>query len=699
MKKVQSTCNFCALACNLDFHVEGDKIVRVEPTKGYPVNDGFSCIKGLSLDRQTTLFKCSPLPRVKEKDGSFKEMQWEEAYKYVADKFKEIQEKYGREALAGISTGQLTTEEFALLGHIMRNFLQTNLDGNTRLCMSTAVVAHKHSFGFDAPPYTLNDAELSDTIILIGANPVVAHPVFWGRIRSNENKKLIVIDPRRSETAIHADYWFGIKPKTDLMLLYAVSNILIEKDYIDKDYIEKYTEGFDEFKEFVKKYTVEKATKVTGIEEERIIELAELIHKGERVSLWWTMGVNQSYEAVRTAEAIINIALMTGNIGRPGTGANSITGQSNAMGSRVFSNTTGLFGGGDYRDEDRRKRVAKVLGVDEDFLAHKPTITYDQIVQDVIDDKIKGLFVICTNPRHSWTNNTTFKKAMEKLELLVVQDIYDDTDTSAHADVFLPVVPGIKKEGTYINTERRVSAMRPALERKENEKTDYEVLLGIGKALGMGNLLERWKTPRDAFNLMKECSRYMPCEITGIDYDALEGSKGIQWPFKEGDVLTDNQRRLFENGKYYTKNNKAHFIFEDVMENPIPNTKEFPYTLNTGRGTVGQWHTLTRTREIRFVTDVTSREAYAFFNTKLLEDLGIEENEIVRVDSINGQSSDFIVRSTDNVKYDEIFAPMHYIECNNLTPSVYDKYSKEPSFKTTPVNIRKISGGTKDEKN
>ncbi len=649
MKIVQSTCNYCALACNLDFHVEDNKIVKVIPTEGYPVNDGFSCIKGLNLDKQTTLYKCSPLPRVKQEDGSFKEMQWEDTYKYVAEKLLGLQKKYGKESIAGLSTGQLTTEEFALLGHIWRNFLQTNLDGNTRLCMSTAVVAHKHSFGFDAPPYTLNDAEISDTIILIGANPVVTHPVLWGRIRENTHKKLIVIDPRRSETALRADYWYGIKPKSDLPLLYAISKYLIENDYIDKDYIEKHTEGFDEFKEFVKKYTVERAADATGIPEEKIIELAELIHKGKRVSLWWTMGVNQNYEGVRIAEAIINIALMTGNIGRPGTGANSLTGQSNAMGSRVFSNTTGLFGGGDYRDEERRLRVAKVLGVDENMLAHKPTITYNEIVEKINEGEIKGLFVICTNPRHSWTNNSTFKEAMEKLEFLVVQDIYDDTDTSRFADVFLPVVPGIKKEGTYINTERRVSAMRPALEREENEKTDYEVLLGLGKALGMGNLLERWKTPRDAFNLMKECSRYMPCEITGIDYDKLEGSKGIQWPFKDTDTLTDNQRRLFENGKYYTKNNKAHFIFEEVMENPIPCTKEFPYYLNNGRGTAGQWHTLTRTREIRWVTDVTSEKAYAFFNTKLLEDLGIKENEVVRLESINGQSSDFIVRSTDNV--------------------------------------------------
>lgn len=190
MKRVQSTCNFCSLDCNIDFYVEDNKIVKVVPTKGYPVNNGFSCIKGLSLDKQQTVVKGSPLPKVRQKDGSFKTMEWDDTFKYVADKFLDIQEKYGKESVAGISTGQLTLEEFALLGHVMRNHLKTNLDGNTRLCMATSVVAHKQSFGFDAPPYTLNDAELSDTIILIGANPVVAHPIFWDRIRSNKIKSL-----------------------------------------------------------------------------------------------------------------------------------------------------------------------------------------------------------------------------------------------------------------------------------------------------------------------------------------------------------------------------------------------------------------------------------------------------------------------------------------------------------------------------
>ncbi|MGL4561288.1 MAG: molybdopterin-dependent oxidoreductase, partial [Brevinema sp.] len=327
MKKKQTTCNYCSLACNFDAYVENDRIIRLEPTQNYPVNKGFSCIKGLSLHQQLSKFNDKPLPRIKE-NGQFRYLStWKEGYQYVADKLTAIKKEYGGDAIAGISTGQLCTEEMALFGHVMRNFLGGNVDGNTRLCMATSVVAHKQSFGFDAPPYTLNDFELSDTIIFIGANPVVAHPIIWNRVRLNNNKKVIVIDPRRSETAQHADLHLELTPKSDLVLLYTLANYLIEKDWINHDYINNYTENFDAFKTHVSSYSLDHLQSTTGITAKELQDLADMIHKGKRVSLWWTMGVNQGYEAVRTAQAIINIALMTGNIGRPGTGANSITGQ------------------------------------------------------------------------------------------------------------------------------------------------------------------------------------------------------------------------------------------------------------------------------------------------------------------------------------------------------------------------------------
>ena len=690
MKRIQSTCNYCALACNLDFYTEDGKIKRVVPTPHYPVNKGFSCIKGLNLDKQCTKFNGSKKPLLKMKDGERKAIEWKEAFDLFASKMTAIQEKYGKESVAYISTGQLPTEEMALLGHVGRSYMGINGDGNTRLCMASAVVAYKQSFGFDAPPYTLKDLELSDTIFFIGANPVIAHPIAWGRVRKNKDAKIITIDPRKSETAMNSDMWIDIKTKGDLALFYTLANVLIEKGWIDQDYINNYTEGFEDFKEHVKKYTLEDVEERTGISKMRVLELAKIIHEGKRVSFWWTMGVNQSYEAVRTAQAIINLALITGNMGREGTGANSLTGQCNAMGSRMFSNTTALYGGGEYNNQERRKVVADILGMDENMLPTKPTLDYEQIIKGINKGEIKGLWVVCTNPRHSFSNNEEFKKAMKNLDFFVVQDIYEDTDSSEECDLYLPSVPAIKKEGFLINTERRLSALVPVLEKEEDELSDYEILLGIGEALGMGSLLDKWRTPEDAFKLLRECSKGMPCDITGVTYERLRDSKGIQWPCREGEELESDERRLFEDGKYYTPSGKAKLIFEDVTENPNATNEEFPFNLNTGRGTVGQWHTHTRTREIQAVTNIVSQKAYVDINRKDAERLNIKENDEVLIHSSNGHTSKFIARLTDNLKEKTLYAPIHYIETNLLTPSVFDPYSKEPSYKTVQVNIEKV---------
>ncbi|MDK0837010.1 MAG: nitrate reductase [Clostridium perfringens] len=690
MKRIQSTCNYCALACNLDFYTEDGKIKRVVPTPHYPVNKGFSCIKGLNLDKQCTKFNGSKKPLLKMKDGERKAIEWKEAFDLFASKMTAIQEKYGKESVAYISTGQLPTEEMALLGHVGRSYMGINGDGNTRLCMASAVVAYKQSFGFDAPPYTLKDLELSDTIFFIGANPVIAHPIAWGRVRKNKDAKIITIDPRKSETAMNSDMWIDIKTKGDLALFYTLANVLIEKGWIDQDYINNYTEGFEDFKAHVKKYTLEDVEERTGISKMRVLELAKIIHEGKRVSFWWTMGVNQSYEAVRTAQAIINLALITGNMGREGTGANSLTGQCNAMGSRMFSNTTALYGGGEYNNKERRKVVADILGMDENMLPTKPTLDYEQIIKGINKGEIKGLWVVCTNPRHSFTNNEEFKKAMKNLDFFVVQDIYEDTDSSKECDLYLPSVPAIKKEGFLINTERRLSALVPVLEKEEDELSDYEIFLGIGEALGMGSLLDKWRTPEDAFKLLRECSKGMPCDITGVTYERLRDSKGIQWPCREGEELESDERRLFEDGKYYTPSGKAKLIFEDVTENPNATNEEFPFNLNTGRGTVGQWHTHTRTREIQAVTNIVPQKAYVDINRKDAERLDIKENDEILIHSSNGHTSKFIVRLTDNLKEKTLYAPIHYIETNLLTPSVFDPYSKEPSYKTVQVNIEKV---------
>ncbi|GAA0109756.1 molybdopterin oxidoreductase family protein [Clostridium tertium] len=694
MKVVRSTCNYCSIACNFDFHVEDDGFIqRVKPAKDYPVNRGFCCVKGLNLDKQNTIYENPVLPLLRNEKGELEHISWDKAFNIFAERVKKIQDEYGKESFAFLSTGQLCTEEMALAGHIGRTFLGGNGDGNTRLCMATAVVAYKQSFGFDSPPYTFEDLELSDVMIFIGCNPVVAHPILWSRVIKNRNKdkKIITIDPRRSETVTNSDIWIDLKPKSDLRLLYTLSNVLIEKGWIDEEFIKNSTEDFEGFKNHVKKYDVNDVEEYTGISKGRVLELAKIIHEGKRVSFWWTMGVNQGYQAVRTAQAVINLALMTGNIGRPGTGANSITGQCNAMGSRLFSNTTGLYGGGEYTDKARRKVVAKALGIDEEMLPKKPTIPYNAIIEGINNGTIKALWVLATNPVVSWINSLEFKKAAEKLEFLAVQDIYSDTETCKYAHLILPSTNGLKKEGVLINTERRLSKIQPVLEKKKDELSDYDILLGIGNALGMGSLLDKWKTPKDAFEVLKECTRNMPCDITGVSYDMLKDSKGIQWPFKEGDDIEKEERRLFEDKKFYTQNKKAKFIYEDIMSPPFEQNEEYPYILNTGRGTVGQWHTQTRTREIPDVEAIIMKEGYINLNTDLAEELDIRENDMVKLSSPNGVSNKFLVKLSRTVKKDQLYAPMHYIEANSVLPSIFDTYSKEPNYKYGPVKIEKIN--------
>ncbi len=409
------------------------------------------------------------------------------------------------------------------------------------------------------------------------------------------------------------------------------------------------------------------------------------------------MGVNQGFQAVRTAQSIINLALMTGNIGKPGTGANSITGQCNAMGSRLFSNTTGFYGGGEYSDEKRRKAIAEILEVDEEILPKKPTKAYNEIVDGINNGEIKALWVLATNPLVSWINDLEFKKAAEKLEFLAVQDIYSDTETCRFAHLILPSTSGLKKEGLIINTERRLSKVLPVLEKKKDELTDYDIMLGIGEALGMGSLLDKWRTPKDAFEILKKSTKGMPCDITGVDYEALNGSQGIQWPYKEGEENVELERRLFEDGKFYTPSKKAKFIYEDILNPPFDRSEEYPYILNTGRATVGQWHTQTRTREIPDVEAIIVKEGYIDFNTDLAEELGIKENDKVKISSPNGVTNTFLVKLSRTVKSVDIYAPMHYIEANSVLTSVFDTYSKEPNYKYVPVKIEKIKGDNYEE--
>ena len=366
---VSSVCGFCSTGCNLNVHLRQDEAVGLTPATEYPVNLGMACPKGWEALRVLDTQDRAVTPLLRNQAGKLEPVDWDTALRTFCDRMKAIQAAHGPESIAFLSTGQIVTEEMALLGALAKFGMgMLHGDGNTRQCMATSVVAYKESFGFDAPPYTYADFEESDVIVLVGSNLCIAHPILWQRVMRNpHNPEIVVIDPRATETSMAATQHLALYPKSDLALLYGVAHLLIERDSLDREFIAAHTSGFEDFAAFVEPFTLDRVAEETRLPAATIDRFARTIQAGERVSFWWTMGVNQSHQATRTAQAIINLALMTGNIGRPGTGPNSITGQCNAMGSRLFSNTTNLLGGHDFGNPLHRSKVAEgVLGLPRD---------------------------------------------------------------------------------------------------------------------------------------------------------------------------------------------------------------------------------------------------------------------------------------------------------------------------------------------
>ncbi len=705
----QMVCGYCSTGCNLSVHLKDGEAIGLSPTTDYPVNLGMACPKGweaLSVldapDRAS-----QPLLR-KSKGGRLEAVDWETALTTFTERMKGIQREHGDDSIAFISTGQVPTEEMALLGALFKFGMRgLHGDGNTRQCMATSVVAYKQAFGFDAPPYTYKDFEESDTIVLIGSNLCLAHPIMWERVMRNpHDPKIIVIDPRRTETAMQATQHLALAPKSDQTLLYAVARVLIANGWIDRDYIQAHTNGFEEFAEFVEAYSLQRAIDETGLAGKEILKLAQSIHDGERVPFWWTMGVNQSYQGVRTAQAIINLALMTGNIGRPGTGANSITGQCNAMGSRLFSNTTNLLGGHDFNNDLHRAKVASVLEIDEDRIPREPSWAYNEIIEGILRGNIKGLWVICTNPAHSWINQNFCRDVLDRLDFLVVQDMYHSTETAQMADLVLPAAGWGEKDGTFINSERRIGVLKKVRQAPGQALADFSIFKLIAHYWGCADMFEKWSSPEAVFQILKQLSSGQPCDITGIeDYRHLDDVGGIQWPARkdeDGKMKDESQslethpssftlhagaeRRLFEDGVFYHVDGRAKFLFEASRPMPEPPSEQFPFLLITGRGTASQWHTQTRTSKSAVLRKLYPNDIYVEISTTDARRMKIAPHAMVRVESQRGQlrARAFV---TPTMKPGQVFIPMHFEAANRLTDAVFDPYSKQPSYKSCAVYV------------
>ncbi len=691
---VTSICGYCATGCQLKIHLdENGAAINLTPQAGYPVNLGMACPKGWqaldaldSPDRAVT-------PLLRDASGEMKPVAWGTALETFVSRFKAIQETHGREGVAFLSTGQIPSEEMALLGCLFKfgmGFLHG--DANTRQCMATAVTAYKQSFGFDAPPATYADFEESDVIVLVGANLCIAHPILWQRVMRNKRQpQVIVIDPRATETAQVATLHIALKAKGDLALFYSLAHCIIRDGRTDPQSIAN-TEGYEEFANFVRDYPPAAVAERTGQSVETIEALARTVSEpGKRVSWWWTMGINQSHEGVRAAQAMINLALITGNIGKPGTGANSITGQCNAMGSRLFSNTTSLVGGHDFADAAHREKVSSQLGIPLENIPSKPSLAYDQIFDAVEAGKIKGLWIIATNPFHSWVDHGRLARLREKLDFLVVQDMYHSTESARAADLVLPAAGWGEKEGTFINSERRIGTLKAVRQAPGIALSDFRIFRLIAHAWGCGEMFARWTDPEAAFKILRDLTAGRPCDITGIrDYAHLDEQGGIQWPLpSDFKSQIPPERRLFEDGKFHTPGGKAQILFSPPAVLPESTDADYPFTLLTGRGTSSQWHTLTRTGKSDILRKLCPSQAYMEIHPADASLLGLKDGTTALVRSRRGEMQ-VAVYHAPTVRRGEIFIPMHYQQLNRLTHPSFDPHSRQPNYKACAVAISSV---------
>ena len=710
-----TTCNYCSTGCAIEIGLnENGKIVTSRGHAGADVNRGKLCIKGL-LEHE--LFD-SPgrgrVPLMRDKAHlPFQPASWDAALDKTAAKIKEIQAKYGRDSFAVVSTGQLLTEEFYTLGKLVRGQIGTNnYDGNTTLCMASAVSGYKRSFGSDGPPGCYGDFEHTHCLMAFGSNLPEQHPVIYWRLKEALEKRkfpLIVVDPRVTMFAQFADIHLPITPGTDTVLINAMMHVIFKEGLQDEDYIARHTKGIDDLRTLLADYDPKTAQHVCGIDEDRIRTVARLYAKAPTAMSIWTMGINQSTHGSDGVVDINNLNLITGNIGIPGGTSLSITGQCNAMGTREWSSCSGLPGYRALEKAKDRKLVADYWGIDESFFPAARGLAQTDIFPAIETGEIKGLWLVATNPMTSMANQPRIVKAMENLEFLVVQDVYEDVETNKYSHVFLPAAVWAEKEGCHTNTERRVNLTRNVLKPYADSKPDFWIFNQLAKRFEDRNKIHFPASPEGAFDEMKHLSKGegRTLDISGMSYDRIEAARGIQWPYSEAQARADVARigpahgfdmqlrqdflgnpRLYTDGKFQTPDGRANLIAVRFVNNNECPDAEYPFWLNSGR-VVEHFHTRTRTGKIGNCNKF-SPTPYMEMNPDAADELGIEHQSYVRLVSRRGDAV-VMVQLTQRVGRDMLFVPFHFHDCvNRLTLGLLDPHSRQPAFKQNAVRVEQI---------
>ena len=700
IKQTKSTCCYCGVGCGVIISSQNDKIIEIKGDPNHPANFGRLCTKGSTLHLTAKLDNRLLYPEMRlTREATRQRVSWDDSLDYLTEQFAQTIEKHGPDSVAFYISGQLLTEDYYVFNKLAKGLIGTNnVDTNSRLCMSSAVTGYKATLGSDAPPACYEDIDHTDCLFITGSNTAFAHPIIFRRIEdakaNNPNLKIIVVDPRRTDTAQAADLHLAILPGTDVALYNGMLHVLLWEGLLDMAFINAHTNGFDALKDTVREYTPKMVADICGIKEADIITAAKWFGKGPSLSMY-CMGLNQSIHGTDKNAALINLHLATGQIGKLGAGPFSLTGQPNAMGGREVGGMANLLSAHrDLANPEHRDEVAKFWSVES--VPAAPGKTAVEMFDAVKDGSIKAIWIACTNPAHSMPDVNNVISALQNAELVVVQDAYDNIDTAKYADVFLPASTWGEKEGSVTNTERRITRVNPAIPTPAEARHDWAIMVDFAqrleKRLAKNTNLFPYTTTEEIFNEHRESTRGRDLDITGLSYALLNEQGPQQWPFKAGD--STGAARLYTDGIFQKPDGKAQFVNAIYKGSADKTDARHPLHLLTGR-LRDQWHGMSRTGTVAQLFNHAEEPVIQMSQDDMTR-RSIKNGDIVKVSNKRG-SLVLTAQLSNEVQPSQTFIAMHWgsqfmhgLGVNALMPPAFDKTSKQPELKHTAIKIEKL---------
>lgn len=681
MKKTLTTCPYCGTGCMfyLLSDENNDKILGVEPSRSHPVSQGNLCVKGWNVFDFVNHPDRLKFPLIR-RNGTFERASWKEALDFIVRNLKKIQEKYGNDSVMFFSSAKTTNEENYLMMKLARAVFKTNnVDHCARLCHSSTVAGLANTFGSGAMTNSISCMEKSDCFLVIGSNTTEQHPLIGTRIMNSvieRGAKLIVADNRKIRLASYADIHLRHKNGTDVALLNGMMHVTIKEGLEDKEFIAKRTENYEELKNTIEKFPPSISAEITGVKAEDIVKAARIFSKADRAMIVYSMGITQHTHGVDNVKSCANLVMLTGNIGRPGTGVNPLRGQNNVQGACDLGALPNVYSG--YQkvtDENIRAKFEKVWNIKD--LPGNIGLTVTTAVNAAAEGNLKALYVMGENPMLSDPDQNHVRKALEKIDFLVVQDIFP-TETSELADVILPAACFAEKNGTFTSTERRVQRVRKAIEPPGESRTDWKILCDIAKWAGYDGM--QYDSSKE---IMDEINEVTP-SYAGITYDRID-QVGLQWPCPD---KSHPGTAILHVDKFA----RGLGLFSPALYKPpaeLPD-EEYPFVLSTGR-CYFHFHTGTMTRRSKLL-DREERFPYVEINPEDASQLKIHDREYTMVATRRGEIK-AMARVTNVVLPGVIFMTFHFSEgaANVLTNNALDPEAKIPEYKVCAAKIRRLS--------